>query len=197
MKVTAHVNITGDRVYRNGELYMQLEGKEEANLKELYQKLELSYPKFYKMDGMSKLSILSFKLLSEVIPMEQYSEEDVSLIFANAGASHRTDLKFIDSYENTGMPSPSLFVYTLPNILTGELSIYQKWFGENIFFVEEKFNPSLFIEQINLYFRKGASACLCGWIESFGSENNAKLWMVEPSEEELTTTDLNTLLNYE
>ena len=57
-----------------------------------------------------------------------------------------------------------------------------KWYGENIFFIEEKFNPELYIDQINSYFSKGAKACLCGWVDADKNKEECLLFVVEKGE---------------
>jgi hypothetical protein len=133
--------------------------------KELYVHLKLDYPKFHKMDGLSKMALLAVELIADALPKQEIASEELNLIFSNAGSSSEFDTKFINSYTELNMPSPSLFVYTLPNIVTGELAIKYKWYGESCFFIQEKFKASFFEEQLNFAFQKGASYCLCAWVE--------------------------------
>jgi len=166
MKVVATSYIHPKGAYLNGKQCVDTTLSDENYLKAIYSFLKMDYPKFYKMDNLSKLALLAEHLLHDEIPSEIDSENELQLIFANSSSSQLTDLKYQDSYLNSGSPSPSLFVYTLPNILTGELSIRHKWYGENIFFITERFDADFFIEQIRFSFDRGNSYCLCGWIES-------------------------------
>lgn len=191
MKVIAYCHITPSLLNVNGNL-SKLEASEEWK-KELYRTLNEDYPKFHKMDALAKMAFLGCEFMKNECSFEKYGEEDLCLIFANRYASYDTDEKFIESYQEKGTPSPSLFVYTLPNIMTGELAIRNKWFGENIFFVMEKFNPSFFLEQINFYFRRGAKACLCGWVEAHNELEECKLFLIEPTEDTLTDIEINNL----
>lgn len=162
--------ISSQEIYLNGQLLTNIE--EDVTLKNHYKYIAIDYPKFYKMDNLSKLSFIGWNLLKKELALTNYKDDEIHLIFANQTASTDTDLKFVESYEN-GNPSPSLFVYTLPNILTGELAIFEKWFGENCFFISESFNSELFEEQIKFALDKGAKACLVGWIEKSGNKNEA------------------------
>lgn len=146
--------------------------KEENWLKEGYQLVELDYPKFYKMDNLSKMAILGTELINLDGRLNAIDKDELKLVFANSSASQYTDLKFIESYTQQGNPSPSLFVYTLPNILTGELAIRHKWYGENVFLVSPKFNANLFTQQLVQSAKKGTKLCLCGWVDSKVEENN-------------------------
>lgn len=191
MKVIAYCHITPTLLNINGTK-TKVEDSEDWK-KELYRSLDDDYPKFHKMDALAKMAFLASELLKKQCDIEKYGEEGLALIFANTYASFDTDEKFIESYQEKGNPSPSLFVYTLPNILTGELAIRNKWFGENIFFVLEKFNPSFFLDQINFYFRREAKACLCGWVEAHNGNEECKLFLIEPTEDTLTDIEINNL----
>ncbi|MBP6090734.1 MAG: 3-oxoacyl-ACP synthase [Crocinitomicaceae bacterium] len=133
--------------------------------KELYIHLKLDYPKFHKMDGLSKMALLAVELIADSLPEQAIAEEDLTLLFSNTSSSSEFDTKFISSYTEFKAPSPSLFVYTLPNIVTGELAIKYKWYGESCFFIQEQFTAAFFEIQLKLAFQKGAKFCLCAWVE--------------------------------
>ena len=48
-----------------------------------------------------------------------------------------SDLKHQSGIENNAV-SPAVFVYTLPNIVIGEISIKYKWKSEGVFFIDEE-----------------------------------------------------------
>lgn len=193
MKIISSIKISPTALVVNG-ISKVVPVAEDGNwTKALYASLELSYPKFYKMDSLAKMAFLSLQLMEKEVTLSEIETSDVAMIFANSSSSQATDLKFIESYQEKGSPSPSLFVYTLPNILTGEISIFKKWYGENIFFIEENFNPEFFIDQINFYLRKGSKACLCGWVNAMDGKEECFLFYVTPEEGELTENELNTL----
>lgn len=111
-------------------------------LKQVYKQLNKPYAKFYKMDRLCKLAYLNAEILLEKIDLKKYSPEEIALVFSNANSSINTDKKHNESIvdKNNYYPEPATFVYTLPNIMLGELSIRHQIRGENIFFVTEKFN---------------------------------------------------------
>jgi hypothetical protein len=186
MKVIANSYIHANGAYLNGQRVIEISPNEENYLKSIYSQLAIDYPKFYKMDNLSKLAFLADFLLKDFLPESLDEQNRMQLIFANSGSSQRTDQRFIDSYNNLGSPSPSLFVYTLPNILTGELSIRHKWHGENCFFIEPAFNLDFFMDQIHFSFNRGNNLCLCGWVESIeGGTEESFLFLVsnEPADE--------------
>ena len=179
MKLIGSCKITKYGVFINGVSQVHLSLSEENWKKELYIKLKLEYSKFHKMDTLAKMAFLSVEMVKETSDTNKYGENEMVLLFANNSSSQTTDLNYINSYEIKGYPSPSLFVYTLPNILTGELAIRNKWYGENCFFIEEKFDVEFFLEQINFYFSKGAKSCLCGWVNSFDGKDECFVFLVE------------------
>ncbi len=188
MKVIGSCYINSNEIRLNDNKSVQIDFQGENWTKNLYTALQLDYPKFYKMDNLAKMAFLSSELLKQSHDLQMYGEDDLALIFANRGASSTTDIKYTNSYESNGSPSPSLFVYTLPNILTGELAIRNKWYGENIFFIQEKFNPEFYIDQINFYLSKGSKACLCGWVESYQGSEECFLFLVEKTDANNKTT---------
>ena len=72
-------------------------------------------------------------------------------------------LKTITSADNY-YPSPSLFVYTLPNIVTGEIAIRHKFYGETCFYILEN-KEQLFELANNQVQLTKLSAALIGWVE--------------------------------
>ncbi len=197
MKVIAHSYIDPKGAYLNGELVVDVSHAGEDYLKMIYKTLRVDYPKFYKMDNLSKLSVLAEFLLSAYFPSEMDQENKLQLIFANSSSSQSRDLDYKHSYLQLGNPSPALFVYTLPNILTGELSIRHKWYGENIFFIEERFDPEFFMDQIRFSFDRGNSHCLCGWVESNANGNEECFLFLAARNGEATSENLmNSLKSY-
>jgi hypothetical protein len=103
-----------------------------------YQQIGEKYPKFYKMDHLSKLGWLATEyLLSGGFNKAQYKAEEIGVILSNANSSLDADVKYLDSVKE--MASPALFVYTLPNIVIGEISIRHNFKGENAFFHHGEF----------------------------------------------------------
>ena len=196
MKIIGHSYINPRGAFLNGQNVSI--ATEENYLKKYFSELEIDYPKFYKMDLLSKGSFLGDYLLRDSYKDLLHVENELQFIFANSSSSKETDIRFIESYEIKKNPSPSLFVYTLPNILTGELAIKHKWFGENIFFILTKFDSNFFIDQIEMSFLRGNEYCLCGWVEMTGSpEDECFMFLVAKSEvvNDNLSNKLNEILN--
>jgi len=144
-----------------------------------YKYLQAQYPKFYKMDNISKLGWLAAEvLLKDSFDKEKYSSEQVGVVLSNANASLDSDIKYIDSLK--GVPSPALFVYTLPNIVIGEISIRNGFKGENAFYITPTFDAALIYEQVVSAMETGGlQACVFGWVDVLGSEYKTSLFLVE------------------
>lgn len=190
MKILAHSYVCPKGTFLNGKLVYNTTG-EENPLKSAYQQLGAEYPKFYKMDVLSKMAFIGTELLLPFFPKDADLENDLQLIFANSSASQNTDNLFVESYEQLKNPSPSLFVYTLPNIVTGELCIRHKWYGENCFFIEEAFNPAHFSEWAQMALNNGNNCCLCAWVEAkTNGEQECFLFLLTDSEKEAYSIEL-------
>jgi hypothetical protein len=136
------------------------------NLTAFYKQKGCEYPKFYKMDLLSKVAFLSVEILKEMYPrLTESADDSVGLLFANSESSSATDLKFRESYEKELLPSPSLFVYTLPNIAMGEVAIRNKWYGAQMFAVFPNFAPAFFAEYGSLMCSNGAGLVIGAWLD--------------------------------
>jgi hypothetical protein len=143
-----------------------------------YQFLDIKYPKFYKMDNLSKLGWLGTEvLLKESFDREKYLAEDIGVVLMNASSSLDADIKYFESTKE--IASPALFVYTLPNIVIGEISIKHNFKGESAFFIFEQFDPG-FLEQYvtNLFDNNIVQVCICGWVEVLADAYEAVLFLV-------------------
>ncbi len=123
-------------------------------LASIYKQCVDDYPKFYKMDGLSRLGFLASELLLQQEQAEAdtntlprfMKRNDRAIVMYNSHSSISADCKFIHSLGRSGdketyFPSPSVFVYTLPNIVTGEVAIRNKYQGETQFFVLPRIAP--------------------------------------------------------
>lgn len=168
---------------RNGEIC--LNGKtifksEETDLKSVmksaYKKLQLDYSKFFKMDSLSKLAFIAADVL-----LKTEKEKNMALVLSNRAASLDTDRKHQKSIKDPTQyyPSPSVFVYTLPNICLGEISIKHKLFSENSFYVFDEFSPSILHSySSNLLHNNKAEKVLCGWVDVDHGKYDAFLYVV-------------------
>lgn len=178
--ITASCIITNQVVYKNGQPVFEAKGSELPELLiAVYRHFQLQYPKFHKMDNLSKLGWLANEvLLQDSFNKAQYKPEDIGIVLSNANASLDSDIKYYQTVKT--IASPALFVYTLPNIVIGEISIRHHFKGENAFFIFDGFNAG-FIEQYvgNLINNNILQCCICGWVDVLENNYNVTLFLVE------------------
>ncbi len=167
-------------------------------IKNAYKFLQTDYSKFFKMDNLSKLAFLAADVL---LKNENLSEEEnnIALIFSNKASSLDTDRKHQAAIENDAeyFPSPAVFVYTLPNICLGEISIKHRLYSENSFFIFDRFNAEHLQLYANSLLRSGkAEKVLCGWVDLDENSYDAFLYLVEKEGEiEHKTEEITRLYN--
>ena len=133
-----------------------------TDLTALYRSRVGDYPKFFKMDTACKLGFLLAEELADE-PRFSPREDRAVLMFSTHGC-----LCNDRHYEETvqDFPSPALFVYTLPNIITGEIAIRNKYAGETSAYVLERFDPAVFAALVEQAFQDEVTAsALCGWVD--------------------------------
>jgi len=147
-------------------------------LKTIYTSLSIDYPKFYKMDGLSKTGFIAVELLKTVVAL--HSEcDDIAVVFVNKFSSLEADLTHQELIEK-GSPSPAVFVYTLPNIVLGEIAIRNKWYGEQQFFIKNEWPEELMYKYILTIFELNkASQIIIGSVDYFDATIDAKLAVIK------------------
>ena len=153
-------------------------------IKSAYKAQNTKYPKFFKMDNLSKLAFLAADVLLKHENLNQEKDNNIAIVFSNKASSLNTDRKHQESIQNKDSyyPSPAVFVYTLPNICIGEISIKYKLYSENSFFIFDNFNAEhLFTYSNSLLSSNKADQVLCGWVE-FDDQNNYDAFLYLVSE---------------
>ena len=130
--------------------------------KAAFKNLELTYPKFYKMDKMCKLGFLAVEYLF-FGNITCQPDELTAIVLCNSSGSLDSDMTHL---QNARQPSPSVFVYTLPNIVIGEIAIRHGIKGETAFFIcEHDHNPVVRQYADDLLVNGMASSCITGWVD--------------------------------
>jgi len=182
MKAKAIVRISNTKIELNGNVQFKhiADGRRELPLKLIYNELEINYPKFYKMDNLSKLGFLGVEMLKKVIDFNSFESDRIAQIFQNSYSSLDTDVVHQQLINEEKMPSPAIFVYTLPNIVMGEIAIRNKFYGENLFTLVDEFLPQKWIQLVSLQFKAGkADAVVGGWIEIFKNNFDLRLFFID------------------
>lgn len=147
-------------------------------LKTMYTSLSIDYPKFYKMDGLAKSGFIAVELLKTAVNLPLDSDE-IAVVFINKYSSLEADLTHQELIEK-GSPSPAVFVYTLPNIVLGEIAIRNKWYGEQQFFIKNEWPEELMYKYILTIFELNkASQIIIGSVDYFDATIDAKLAVIK------------------
>lgn len=155
------------KIWERKEELGEQEGQEHHSLLTfLYKQMIGDYPKFYKMDGLSRLGFVASEILLNAEKEE--TEEEKAIIFFNHSSSIASDRNYKESIKDKDnyFPSPSIFVYTLPNIVTGEIAIRNHFQGETSFFILPDKDERLMEEILQASCQDVQSkSFLTGWID--------------------------------
>ena len=177
--IQAFVHIKNETVSLHGNTLLAAPKTDFSTFsKTAYKELGTKYPKFFKMDRLSKLAFLAADVL---LKNDKDPQENTAIVLSNRASSLDTDRKHQNTIADAAnyYPSPAVFVYTLPNICIGEISIKHKLFSENSFFIFDRFNANyLFDYAESLLKTKKASKVLCGWVDVDAGNYEAFLYLV-------------------
>ena len=185
---THQLLLTPQKLVIDGQLVCEasVEGKW---LTQLYKEYIGDYPKFYKMDGLSRLGFIASELLlrcenderdGDIAAQEPalQGRDDRAIVLCNHSSSIAADRKFLASI---AFPSPSVFVYTLPNIVTGEIAIRHQYRGETSFYILPERDEVLMHQLFNSAFSdEHTNSLLGGWLDYEDSQHfEAALWIAQ------------------
>jgi len=162
--------------------HIKLSFTNSAEMTELYRSLKIDYPKFFKMDGLSKLGFLASELIFKDEENRFTPNENIAVICFNRSSSLDIDTQYQETIRNNDnfFPSPSLFVYTLPNIVAGEIAIRNKFYGETFFYICKLFDAKQMVRTVtNTFQDKNTNAVLVAWIEHFEEKKEVLMMLVE------------------
>lgn len=173
------VHITPQGIWLDGKVFaIDKEGKQSSLLTALYKQIMGNYPKYYKMDGLCRLGFVASELLLKAERDEGSFTEDTNktraIVFFNRSSSIASDKKYLASIveKDNYFPSPSVFVYTLPNIVTGEIAIRNGYHGETSFYILPHKNELLMQDIIETTFMdEQTTSVLTGWLDYEDSEH--------------------------
>lgn len=148
-------------------------------IREAFKKLGDENMKFYKMDNLCKLGYVTAGYLLRDF---KYEPEEIGIILSNAAGSLDTDIEHQRNIGENGdaMASPAVFVYTLPNVVIGEICIRYQIKGENTFFISEGHDS----EKVSKYVQMAVSEanlhyCIVGWCELLGTRYRSSFSLLE------------------
>ena len=160
---TQNLSVNGRNIFSSDE---QETGK---IFKSIYKQLNIKYPKYHKMDKLCKLGFLTAEpIFQDWNTKNNYLPEEIALILSNSNSTINIDTDYYNSIKDQDnyFPSPSLFVYTLPNIVIGELAIRHQLKGEIGFLISKSFDAKMLVNYVQNVFEEGSTkACLTGWVD--------------------------------
>lgn len=180
MKTLHHCIIAPSQVTLDGTMVFEMPAvKSDEFFRSVYHHLALDYPKFFKMDRLCKLAFLGTELLVKAAG-ETLLEENIALCFFNGQSSLDTDLQHQRLISAKSKVSPSVFVYTLANIMLGEIAIRHRWYGENLLILAPKFDYDAWMLEAEVLLKaKRASSVLGGWVDLLGEDYRLELYLVK------------------
>jgi len=193
--ISDHVRISNGQFSKNGNLIFA-EDKDEPftqTIRAFYKSLEIQHPAFYKMDNLSKLGFCAAELLlKDHNQLSLYNSQEVGIFLANENSCLDTDQEYVETIKDPEnyFPSPAVFVYTLPNIVIGEISIRHKIQGENIFFIQPEFDAEFMVNYANgLLESKSLKAVLVGWVEFYQDKYDAFMYFASSEKSKQNTLE--------
>lgn len=165
LKELHRVHILPDGVTLDGRpLPVQSQGA--GLLSEIYRKYVGDYPKYHKMDALSRLAFLATELLLSRSDVPQDSGR--ATILFNRTSSVVADRCHLGSIAKPGefYPSPSVFLGTLPNIATGEIAIRHGYTGETSLYITDFRDEALMKKVVSSSFSPGGfRSLICGFVD--------------------------------
>jgi hypothetical protein len=181
--ISGSVIIRDNRIVVNGQVVFEKPGLNASDfLQKAYEHFEFNYPKFFKMDGLCKVGFVAVELLMKIAQTpKQIDAEEIGIVFSNRNSSLDTDIRYERSTATA--PSPSLFVYTLPNVLIGELCIRHQIKGEAACFIFNIFDSVFQVEYVNSLLSTGRiEKCISGWADFYNENAEAFFYLAEEQE---------------
>ncbi len=160
------VRITQNEVIIDDER-LDLKSRGKDMLTEVYKTRIGDYPKFYKMDMLCRLAFVASELLIGCDEENDDHSNDRAVVLFNHSSSIIADRQYVKSIEiDDFFPSPAAFVYTLPNITTGEIALRNGYHGETSFYILAERNEKLMQRVINSTFiDRDIKSVIGGWID--------------------------------
>ena len=148
---------------------LSIDAKGPALLTALYRQYMGDYPKYYKMDPLSRLGFVASELLLQAEGAERFVAcDNRAVVFFNHSSSICADRQYLETIVDPDncFPSPSVFVYTLPNIVTGEIAIRNNYHGETSFYILPRRDERLMQQILRAScLDLSTQSFLCGWID--------------------------------
>jgi len=185
------MRILSTTTYRNGRF--TVDGKELASstgdidqdLTNAWAAMKVELPRFVRMDRNSKLvSIAAAPFFTAEGIITKYPKDRIGMVIMGTHGSMETDQRYLDQLLAENHASPGLFVYTLPNIAMGELSIQHGLHGSGLCLLSEAPDVGQLRDACEILLRDhDMEAVICGWANIFAGSAVATFMVVTTGKE--------------
>ena len=171
IRILHHIMVRDHKIWSGSKISFEAEHNSLFNdfIRAAYRFYNLDYPKFFKMDDLCKLGFVSSEVLLKNRPeLSAVPRNRFAVVLSNSSSCLDSDLKFQQTIRKRSefFPSPAVFVYTLPNIMIGEICIRNGFMGENVFFISEQPDFDNLSYWTNYYLDHDlADYVISGWVE--------------------------------
>lgn len=165
--------------YRNG--HFEVDGRVlatgagdvDVDLATAWAALGATYDRFHRTDRLARLVLLCGEALLADLPDDDDLHERTGMLLTGRHGSLDTDQRHHQALLQ-GQPSPAVFVYTLPNIALGELSICHRLFGPGLCLLEDAPDAGRLADLCRwMLDGEGMRRVICGRADIFAGEVSA------------------------
>jgi hypothetical protein len=193
--IAHHIRIKNGSVTKDG---MPVTDRIITAPEDLYRDRGFSYPKFFKMDILCKWAWLATEILlseNDSFLYDGMDKNNIALVLETTEGCIEIDKKYEESIAS--IPSPALFVYTLPNIMLGEICIRHGFKGEQACIANNVFSSEELTFWANdIMENRKMDACLLGYVNATNDHHDISLfWITKDKNIPLTAQTLQELYN--
>ena len=192
LTATSYIRINDGIITKNGDPLLHL-SPSAISPEDAYRALNVAWLKFFKMDKLSKWAFIGAESLLQRdsgFLYDSANKEEIAVVLATRNGCLDADKRYQQSMSE--IPSPALFVYTLPNIMLGEICIRHGFKGEQLCLVQQDFDATdIHFWAMDLLTNRGMNHCLCGWVEATEKSTDVCLfWMSRSDKNTITAAQM-------
>lgn len=195
MKPIAHSRFSSGVFTLDGTVLATPTGTPDEALRTAYQAMAMDYPKFHKMDRAAKLAVLVAEPVLRVARERGADLAEATAVLAlSRSGSGSSDVDHWRVRQDTGLASPAVFVYTLPNIGVGEITIRHGIHGPSLCLMTEGPDSPESVMAARLLRRDPRVRWLvCLWSDIFADHFEAQAVLFGPDNDLPNQADATTL----
>ena len=178
-----HVSLSPGELIIDGSKQV-LSCDEKDWLTAIYKQHVGNYPKFYKMDMLSRLAFVATEILLQAEGKERFvTSDDRAVIMFNHSSSVQADRSYLSTIadDENCFPSPSIFVYTLPNMAVAEVAMRNLYHAETSLYILPERDDHVMQQVIRAsLLDKTTCSMITGWLDYEDNDHFvADLYIIE------------------